>query len=224
MIDPSSSEEESDEDQGVHQGAGSRGRGGPPHQQAAASGAGHGSRYHAAGGPAGPVGGSTGMSGVGSAGAGGGPAGGGSPGLGALPTGAGTHGRATAKAGLSTAESEVAAQAQVNQANQAGLDLPGNHMTSARNSLSPSMSAHQEAVNYVSKTGQRPTSPSPSVASEKTEQEMQVITFLNVCVRRLRFKWNFGFIPIPIPIPFIYAYQINHVLWTLLRFIGISDL
>ncbi|XP_001604604.4 calcium-dependent secretion activator isoform X2 [Nasonia vitripennis] len=171
MIDPSSSEDEDiEEDRSVHQGAGGRGRGGPP-QGAAVAAVGHGARYHSSSGGGGPAGGSIGPGGYGAGGVAGpgglGSTAGGSPGPGALAAGVGPHGRRGAKPGLS-ASSELDGPA-----GQPGLDVPGaNHMAgSARNSLSPSMSAHQDAASYGK--GQRPTSPSPSVASEKTEQELQ---------------------------------------------------
>lgn len=172
MIDPSSSEDEDiEEDRSVHQGAGGRGRGGPP-QGAAAAPVGHGARYHSSSGGGGPAVGSVGSGGYGAGGVGSpgglGSTGGGSPGPGALAAGVGPHGRRGAKSGLS-ASSDLDGTGS-----QPGLDVPGsNHMAgSARSSLSPSMSAHQDAANYSK--GQRPTSPSPSVASEKTEQELQV--------------------------------------------------
>lgn len=164
MIDPSSSEEDSDEDQHVHQSIGGRGRGGPPQQLAANHGPGHGARYHPVSGVTGPP---AGVVGGGPLGGGGGGGGIGSPGPGNFAGGVGSHGRVGAKAGLMATEHDAA------MSNQSGLDVPGGGH-SARNSLSPSMSAHQEAVNYVGKSNQRPTSPSPSVASEKTEQELQV--------------------------------------------------
>ncbi|XP_043678091.1 calcium-dependent secretion activator isoform X2 [Vespula pensylvanica] len=141
MIDPSSSEEESEEDQSTHHGGGGGGRGG--------SGSSHGSHHHPAGGPGGgTVSGSVGSlaSGI-TASPGGsnhvGPAG-----------GIGTHGPARTAGTLS-------------QDSGSALDVPS--ISSARNSLSPSMSAAQDAANY----SQRPTSPSPSVASEKTEVDLQ---------------------------------------------------
>ncbi|XP_014212617.1 calcium-dependent secretion activator isoform X3 [Copidosoma floridanum] len=176
MIDPSSSEEDSEEDQHVHQAVGGRGRGGSSHHHGAATGgpgAGHGARYHAVGGVTGPAGGSIGggHAGAGGMGSPGGPGsmGQGSPGpagLAAGVVGSHHHGRGGAKAGLM-----IAAEQDAALSGQSGLDVPGGH--SARNSLSPSMSAHQDAANYAGKAGQRPISPSPSVASEKTEQELQ---------------------------------------------------
>ncbi|XP_058794999.1 calcium-dependent secretion activator [Phymastichus coffea] len=144
MIDPSSSEEESEEDQAVQPVAGARGRpvmGGGPAAQS--RGRGLGPAAGAMGGPGGaPAGGGSAL-------------GGGSPSLG--------------QAGLGAKSALHAGQADGVDAVQQGLDVPhSQHMASARNSLSPSMSAHQDAASY----GQRPTSPSPSLASEKTEQEI----------------------------------------------------
>ncbi|XP_053974389.1 calcium-dependent secretion activator isoform X2 [Hylaeus anthracinus] len=57
------------------------------------------------------------------------------------------------------------------RAGTAGQDGSGHdsNLSAARNSLSPSMSAAQDAANY----SQRPNSPSPSVASEKTDADPQ---------------------------------------------------
>lgn len=153
MIDPSSSDEESDEDQNVR-GSASEGRG--------ASG-GHVSRRR----------GNTGGGGSGA-----GPAGSNVSGFTASPGGhsqgstgspslhGGSHGRQIGGAQGHPAQQETAGS---------GLDVPNS--ASARNSLSPSMSATQDAANYA-KSAQRPTSPSPSVASEKTEVDLQVNIYL----------------------------------------------
>lgn len=142
MIDPSSSEEESDDDQGRHpRGAslprrGQAGRAAPSSQVDSPRGV---ASQH------------------------------GSPG------------------GLSTSSSAAASvghhksgpAAQVAQPEHAAASAPGldvaNH-ANARNSLSPSTNAAQEATTY-GKSAQRPNSPSPSVASEKTEAELQVRFF-----------------------------------------------
>lgn len=54
--------------------------------------------------------------------------------------------------------------------------LDASSYTTARSSLSPSMSTAQDAASYA----QRPTSPSPSVASEKTEADLQVSIYIFV--------------------------------------------
>jgi len=144
MIDPSSSEEESEEDQSTHHGGGGGGGGGGR----AGSGSSHGSRRHPGSIGSGPGSGSVGSLASGLTASPGGPNHVGPPST------ASTHGPGSRAAG----PQETAG---------AGLDVPN---LSARNSLSPSMSAAQDAANYA----QRPTSPSPSVASEKTEAELQV--------------------------------------------------
>ncbi|KAI4493140.1 hypothetical protein M0802_009557 [Mischocyttarus mexicanus] len=139
MIDPSSSEEESEEDQSTHHGGGGGGRGG--------SGSSHGSHHY----PPGGSGGGTVSGSVGSL----------ASGITASPGGSnhvGPPGGIGAQARTTGALSQDSASA---------LDVPS--VSSARNSLSPSMSAAQDAANY----SQRPTSPSPSVASEKTEVDLQ---------------------------------------------------
>ncbi|XP_057323000.1 calcium-dependent secretion activator isoform X2 [Microplitis mediator] len=149
MIDPSSSDEEPDEDQNAQRGAASGGR---------ATGSSHGSRRHPSAGSGGSGAGA--MSGGSAAGFTASP-GGQSQGSGGSPSShGGSHGR---QAGVSQGP---AAQ----EAAGSGLDVP--NLSSARNSLSPSMSATQDAANYA-KSVQRPTSPSPSVASEKTEVDLQ---------------------------------------------------
>ncbi|XP_076620487.1 calcium-dependent secretion activator 1 isoform X2 [Colletes latitarsis] len=50
-----------------------------------------------------------------------------------------------------------------------GPGMEGSNLSATRNSLSPSMSAAQDAANYA----QRPNSPSPSVASEKADVDPQ---------------------------------------------------
>ncbi|XP_070150920.1 calcium-dependent secretion activator isoform X2 [Polyergus mexicanus] len=142
MIDPSSSEEESEEDQNTHHGGG--GGGGR-----AGSGSSHGSRRHPSSIGSGPGSGSVGSLASGLTASPGGPNHVGSPST------AGAHGSGNR---ASVGPQDTAG---------AGLDVP--NLASARNSLSPSMSAAQDAANYA----QRPTSPSPSVASEKTEAELQ---------------------------------------------------
>jgi len=144
MIDPSSSEEESEEDQSTHHGGG--GGGGR-----AGSGSSHGSRRHPSSIGSGPGSGSVGSLASGLTASPGGPNHVGPPST------ASTHG--------SGSRTTVGPQDTAG----AGLDVPN---LSARNSLSPSMSAAQDAANYA----QRPTSPSPSIASEKTEAEIQVHT------------------------------------------------
>lgn len=143
MIDPSSSEEESEEDQNTHHGGG--GGGGR-----AGSGSSHGSRRHPSSIGSGPGSGSVGSLASGLTASPGGPNHVGPPST------AGVHG--------SGGRAIVGPQDTAGP----GLDVP--NLSSARNSLSPSMSAAQDAINYA----QRPTSPSPSVASEKTEAELQV--------------------------------------------------
>ncbi|KAG7198307.1 hypothetical protein KM043_005710 [Ampulex compressa] len=148
MIDPSSSEEESEEDQSTHHGGGGAGRAG--------SGSSHGSHRH-------PGGGGGGAGGGGASGPGSGSVSSLASGLTASPGGPnhvgppGSGGPA-GRAGMAGAQQDAASS---------GLEVP--NLSSARNSLSPSMSAAQDAANYA----QRPTSPSPSVASEKTEAELQ---------------------------------------------------
>lgn len=146
MIDPSSSEEESEEDQSTHHGSGGGGGGGGR----AGSGSSHGSRRHPGSIGSGPGSGSVGSLASGLTASPGGPNHVGPPST------ASTHGPGT----------RVVAGPQDTAG--AGLDVP--NLSSARNSLSPSMTATQDAANYA----QRPTSPSPSVASEKTEAELQV--------------------------------------------------
>lgn len=146
MIDPSSSEEESEEDQSTHHGSGGGGSGGGR----AGSGSSHGSRRHP-----GSIGNGPGSGSVGSLASSLTASPGGPNHVGASST-ASTHGSGSR---ATTGPQETAG---------AGLDVP--NLTSSRNSLSPSMSAAQDASNYA----QRPTSPSPSVASEKTEAELQV--------------------------------------------------
>ncbi|XP_032677486.1 calcium-dependent secretion activator isoform X2 [Odontomachus brunneus] len=145
MIDPSSSEEESEEDQSTHHGGGGGGGG------RAGSGSSHGSRRHPGSVGSGPGSGSVGSLASGLTASPGGPNHVGPPGS------AGAHGSG-GRAGSAAGQQD---------AGGAGLEVP--NLSSARNSLSPSMSATQDAANYA----QRPTSPSPSVASEKTEAELQ---------------------------------------------------
>lgn len=143
MIDPSSSEEESEEDQSTHHGGGGGGRGG--------SGSSHGSHHHPAGGPgSGTVSGSVGSL---------------ASGITASPGGSNHVGPA---GGIGTQHGPARTAGTLSQDSGSALDVPS--ITSARNSLSPSMTATQDAANY----SQRPTSPSPSVASEKTEVDLQV--------------------------------------------------
>ncbi|XP_044576566.1 calcium-dependent secretion activator isoform X2 [Cotesia glomerata] len=148
MIDPSSSDEESDEDQNVR-GSASEGRG---------ASSGHVSRRRGntggGGSGAGPVG--SNVSGFTASPGGHSQGSSGSPSL-----HGGSHGRQIGGAQGHPAQQETAGS---------GLDVPNS--ASARNSLSPSMSATQDAANYA-KSAQRPTSPSPSVASEKTEVDLQ---------------------------------------------------
>lgn len=164
MIDPSSSEEESEEDQSPHPGGGSGGRGSS-----------HGSHRHPGGrgGGGGSLGGSGGSGSVGSVASGltaspGGPNHVGPPASSGHGVG---HGRVVGGSG-----GQHEASAGSGNTGSAGLDVPDSR--NARNSLSPSMSAAQDAANYA----QRPTSPSPSVASEKTEAELQV----RVCLGTIR--------------------------------------
>lgn len=149
MIDPSSSEEESEEDQNVHHGGGGGGGGSGGR---AGSGSSHGSRRHPGSISSGPGSGSVCSLASGLTASPGGPNHVGPPGTASPHTG---------RAGSAAGQQEVAGGG-------AGLDVP--NLSSARNSLSPSMSAAQDAASYA----QRPTSPSPSVASEKTEAELQV--------------------------------------------------
>ncbi|XP_044016628.1 calcium-dependent secretion activator isoform X3 [Aphidius gifuensis] len=156
MIDPSSSEEESDEDQSTHHGGGGGGR--VPSGHVSRRHPGSGGMAPGAGGVGGSVGTTTGLTS--------------SPG-GHSQTGSigssihggsqhGPHGRGhTASQGNYGTQQETAVS---------GLDVP--NLSSARNSLSPSMSASQDVTNY-NKSTQRPTSPSPSAASEKTEVDLQ---------------------------------------------------
>ncbi|XP_019699908.1 calcium-dependent secretion activator isoform X1 [Harpegnathos saltator] len=146
MIDPSSSEEESEEDQSTHHGGGGGGGGGR-----AGSGSSHGSRRHP-----GSVGSGPGSGSVGSL----------ASGLTASPGGP-NHVGPPSSAGAHGSGGRVVSAAGQQDGGGAGLDVP--NLSSARNSLSPSTSAAQDAANYA----QRPTSPSPSVASEKTEAELQ---------------------------------------------------
>ncbi|XP_034942390.1 calcium-dependent secretion activator isoform X2 [Chelonus insularis] len=140
MIDPSSSEEESDEDQSTqHPGAGGRG-------PAANS---HGPRRHPGASGGGVGGGNLSSSGLTASPGGHSQASSGSPSL--------HSGRALSGQAHHTAQQDAGA----------GLDVP--NLSSARNSLSPSASASQDAANY-NKSSQRPISPSPSVASEKTSE------------------------------------------------------
>ncbi|XP_015112317.1 calcium-dependent secretion activator isoform X2 [Diachasma alloeum] len=153
MIDPSSSEEESDEDQSTHRGGGGGGR----------APSGHVSRHHPGGGGSGP-GSSVGSGPGGLTASPGGHSQTSSIGSPSLHGGSlhGPHGRSIS--------SSQGIHGSVGDAGSVGLDVP--NLSSARNSLSPSMVASQDAANYA-KSAQRPTSPSPSVASEKTEAEIQ---------------------------------------------------
>ncbi|XP_014468672.1 PREDICTED: calcium-dependent secretion activator isoform X3 [Dinoponera quadriceps] len=144
MIDPSSSEEESEEDQSTHHGSSSGGGGGGR----AGSGSSHNSRRHPGSASSAPGSGSVGSFASTVVASPGGPNHVGPPGS------YGSGGRASS----TTSQQDTASS----------LDVPSSH-SSARNSLSPSMSAAQDAANYA----QRPTSPSPSVASEKTEVDLQ---------------------------------------------------
>ena len=149
MIDPSSSEEESEEDQGLHHGGGGGGRGG--------SGSSHGSRHHVGSRGMGPGSGPAGNVGSASSGLTSSPGG---SSLGSHVGQAGAPGRPGGQ--ISSIQQEAVS---------AGLDVP--NLSSTRSSLSPSSNAAQDATNYA-KSAQRPTSPSPSVASEKTEAELLV--------------------------------------------------
>ena len=142
MIDPSSSEEESEEDQSTHHGGSAGGRAG--------SSSSHGSRRHP-----GSIGNGPGSGSVGSLAS-------------SLTASPGGPNHVGAPSTASTHGSGSRATMGPQETTGTGLDVP--NLTSARNSLSPSMSAAQDASNYA----QRPTSPSPSVASEKTEAELQV--------------------------------------------------
>ncbi|KAL7290105.1 hypothetical protein TKK_0015827 [Trichogramma kaykai] len=147
MIDPSSSEEESDDDQGTR-GRGGRGRGGSA-------------------GPAGGIAGGAGAGGhrVGPGGSFSGPGAGGSPGGAFVPGTRALGLSAGAKTGASASGGDYDDQAG------AGLDVP-NRRHPGRSSLSPASSAHQDVSSYSSKR-ERPGSPSPSVADEpQTEQEL----------------------------------------------------
>ncbi|XP_066582682.1 calcium-dependent secretion activator isoform X2 [Prorops nasuta] len=150
MIDPSSSEEEGEEDQGRHHGGGGGGGGGSGGR--AGSGSSHGSLRRPTGGiGSGVASGSVSSLASGLTGSPGGPNHVG-------PTGpVGAHGPSARVAGPPVSHQDAAP----------GLDVP--NLSSARNSLSPSMSAHQDAANY----SQRPSSPSPTIASEKTEVDLQ---------------------------------------------------
>nr|XP_034189159.1 calcium-dependent secretion activator isoform X3 [Osmia lignaria] len=141
MIDPSSSEAESEEDQSPQHAGGGGGGGG-----SGGGGRSYGSRRQI--GPAGNLGGASGpVSGSANSVA---------SGLTSSPGGL-SHGTvSTPRAGAATTAGQ-----------DAGFDASA--VAAARNSLSPSMSAAQDAANYA----QRPTSPSPSVASEKTEVDIQ---------------------------------------------------
>ncbi|CAK9825694.1 Calcium-dependent secretion activator [Anthophora retusa] len=142
MIDPSSSEVESDEDQSPQHagGAGGAGGGGGGGGRAG-SGNSYGSRRQI--GPGAGLGGASG------------PVSGSASSL-ASPGGS-SHGPIGTPRAAGTGP----------PGQDAGLDASG--PAAARNSLSPSMSAAQDAASYA----QRPTSPSPSVASEKTEVDLQ---------------------------------------------------
>ncbi|XP_029034256.1 calcium-dependent secretion activator isoform X4 [Osmia bicornis bicornis] len=143
MIDPSSSEAESEEDQSPQHAGGGGGGGG-----SGGGGRSYSSRRQI--GPAGNLGGASGpVSGSANSVA---------SGLTASPGGL-SHGA------VGTPRAGGAATAAAGQ--DAGFDASA--VAAARNSLSPSMSAAQDAANYA----QRPTSPSPSVASEKTEVDIQ---------------------------------------------------
>ncbi|XP_063992218.1 calcium-dependent secretion activator isoform X2 [Diachasmimorpha longicaudata] len=152
MIDPSSSEEESDEDQSTHRGGGGGGR----------APSGHVSRHHPGGGGSGP-GANVGSGPGGLTASPGGHSQTSSIGSPSLHGGSlhGPHGR--------NISGSQGVHGSVGDAGPAGLDVP--NLTSARNSLSPSMVATQDAANYA-KSAQRPISPSPSLASEKTEAEI----------------------------------------------------
>lgn len=177
MIDPSSSEEESDEDQSTHHGGGG-----------GAKAAGHGARRHPGGGGGGPSAGAAGgTTGMGLTASPGGPSSQGGamgspnlhgPGAGGGGSGHSPHGRNIA-----------AGQSQPPDNGSPGLDVPNS--SSARTSLSPSMGATQDAANY-GKSAQRPTSPSPSVASEKTEADLQVIHFDAFSLNLLPFSQFFN--------------------------------
>lgn len=165
MIDPSSSEEEADEDQNHHREGSSHGSRGSHHHHSHPGGGGGGGSVGLTGGSVGSAGGANHVAGhVSSLGTHGGSV-------------HGVHGR-------SGAVSAPALAAQ-QEAVAAGLDVP--NLSSARNSLSPSMGAAQDAVNYA-RSSPRPTSPSPSVASEKTEAELQVSLFSH----KLPLKWSSG--------------------------------
>ncbi|XP_076760402.1 calcium-dependent secretion activator 1 isoform X3 [Xylocopa sonorina] len=151
MIDPSSSEAESDEDQSpAHVGGvggssgGVGGGGGGTGGARAGSGSSYGSRRQI--GPGGNLGGAIG------------PVSGSVSSL-ASPGGSSSHGP------IGTPRAAAAAAAATGQDGSSD----GSGFATARSSLSPSMSAAQDAASYA----QRPTSPSPSVASEKTETELQ---------------------------------------------------
>lgn len=139
MIDPSSSESESEEDQSSqHVGSVGGGSGGGSGGARAGSGSSYGSRRQIGPGgslatASGPVSGSVSSL--------------------ASPGGS-IHGPiGTPRAGGGTGQDADASSS----------------LSAARNSLSPSMSAARDAASYA----QRPTSPSPSVASEKTETDLQ---------------------------------------------------
>lgn len=166
MIDPSSSEEESDEDQNTHHGGGGSGGRGGGHVS---------SRRH----PGGSSGIGPGTGGVASSSVNnnlaqgltsspGGHSQTGSIGSPNLHHTGSLHGQHGGRSGHNVNQGHYGTQ---QEAGLSGLDVP--NLSSARNSLSPSMSATQDATNYA-KSSQRPTSPSPSVASEKTEIDLQV--------------------------------------------------
>ncbi|XP_043508226.1 calcium-dependent secretion activator isoform X3 [Frieseomelitta varia] len=141
MIDPSSSESESEEDQSSQHVAtvGSSGSGGGSSGARVGSSSSYGSRRQigpgsSLGGSSGPISGS--MSSL------------------ASPGGSIYGSVGTLRAGAATGQDS---------------SLESSSFSTARNSLSPSMSAAQDAASYA----QRPTSPSPSVASEKAETELQ---------------------------------------------------
>ncbi|XP_020723154.1 calcium-dependent secretion activator isoform X3 [Bombus terrestris] len=141
MIDPSSSESESEEDQSSqHVGSVSGGGGGGGSGGVrTGSGSSYGSRRQI--GPGASLGGASG------------PVSGSVSSL-ASPGGS-IHGPVgTPRAGTATSQDGT---------------LDASSYTTARSSLSPSMSTAQDAASYA----QRPTSPSPSVASEKTEADLQ---------------------------------------------------
>ncbi|XP_076236618.1 calcium-dependent secretion activator 1 isoform X2 [Calliopsis andreniformis] len=146
MIDPSSSEAESDEDQSPQHVGGGVGSGGVR----GGSGSSYGSRRQmgaggSLGGASGPASGSVSSL---------------TSGLTASPGGS-SHGPiGTPRAGATVA---------VTSQDAGSVALDASNLAAARNSLSPSMSAAQDAASYA----QRPTSPSPSVASEKTEADLQ---------------------------------------------------